>query len=429
MGVLRMIPWLQGLCKGAFRENFPYTYAPRAFVFDAAGGLYQVCSLVPKVSAGTMFNLFMRDAMKWAERVGEQRDGHTYHLVLVMDKRELSAVTKAEEQARRAEQRKKQVQDYKARTGEDLPILPEDHAFIDAYDETGNRLPDAQQPLYSGLSILQSKNGTASLLRYFEERLLTHPLPDNVCLWVDLIGGNAFRREVSAFLPSGRPNYMGSDHKITYYSPELFGEGEVATAYYAVQLSKLIEHGTIALRTDDTDIVPIVFSARDHMAPGVFLHWIIYKNQDKWLDLDAVFATLRRLGFTPSKFVYYCAMRGCDHVNKQALTPRFKDAQVIETFLRLCKETADEPVWDDEFQVQRLVCTINPTLLDKKLYAEHCNKNARKMAKTMDDVDMTQLFAASGSAKLKSVLSKQTIQRLLSLHAMWNPNWGAFATV
>ncbi len=166
------------------------------------------------------------------------------------------------------------------------------------------------------------------------------------------------------------------------------------------------------------------------------LQWIVYKNDAKWFDLDAVFETLRKLGFTPSKFVYYCALRGCDHVNKQALTPRLKDAQVLEDFLGLCKATADEPSWNDAYQMHRLVCTVNPTLLDKKLFAKHCGASDApaalrlvKNVKSVKDLDMIQLFAASGSAALKSILPDSVIQRLLSLHAMWNPRWDTYGSI
>jgi hypothetical protein len=424
MGIVNLIPWLQSLKKNAFHEVFPCDSVPRAYVFDAAGGLYQVCSLNAKVSAGTMFNLFMRGPMEWASRVAQQRDGGTYHLVLVMDKRERSAPTKAEEQARRAEQRKKQVLDYKARTGEDLPILPEDHVFLDACDATGTRLPDTQQPLFSGLSILHSKNGPASLLRYFERRLLKHPLSDNVCLWVDLTSNGAFRREASTF--------GTADSKFSFYRPALFSEGEIAAAYYAVQLSKIIKQGTIAVRTDDTDFVPIAFSARDHIAKGVCLHWIVYKNDTKWFDLDAIFDALRKLGFTPSKFIYYCALRGCDHVNKQMLTPRLKEAQVLESFLGLCSSTSSGTTWHEAYHVHRLLCVINPALLDPKLLTDHFGLRPPKSGRRIkveigggDDWDTPNVVAASGSAKLRCVLPAAWIQRMLDIHTLWNPSWGA----
>ncbi len=177
--------------------------------------------------------------------------------------------------------------------------------------------------------------------------------------------------------------------------------------------------------------MPIAYSARAHIEKGVQFHWHLRKGKPEWLDLEPVFQTLDKLGFTPSKFVYYCALRGCDHVNKQALTPRLKEAQVLADFLKLCAETPKEPVWDNTFQVQRLVCVVNPVLFNRKLYAESEGLfTAKVKPKAMDNESMMQLFAASaGSAKVRSILPKEIIDRLLSLHAMWSPDGSALPTI
>jgi hypothetical protein len=45
------------------------------------------------------------------------------------------------------------------------------------------------------------------------------------------------------------------------------------------------------------------------------------------------------------------------------------------------------------------------------------------------EADATMSVALTSVGRLDCILPKQTIQRLLSLHSMWNPNWDAYATI
>lgn len=426
MGITKLIPWLKKLAPDAF-----HTYAspdvPSVFVFDAAGGLHRALRSKGKRPAAVFFDIFASDLRAWLATITpivKSGTDEVFDAVVVMDKKGHVSATKVEEQKRRREQLKAEVDKINetarasaAQRGvelkhDEIEPLPDDYVFSDAYDELGMRMLDRDQPQFDGLSILISKGGTDAILTYFDDCLRTIELPRNVRLWVDIREGHAYCRSVVENDAYGDPVWDCAP-----YEPEVIGEGEIATVYYAVRLAQARasnEFHRIFLRTDDTDVVPVLFSAQAHLpATTRNVHWLLRQGLPEWVDMFKVFEALRQLHFTPSKFVYYCAFRGCDHVDKSALSERVQEKKMDAAFQQLCAETAHTPTWDTADHVH--------------LVTWHANPKLRKIESADKSV-----FASRGLAKVRRVeipdrprcrLTEKTVARVLALHAMWNPRW------
>lgn len=431
MGITKLIPWMKELAPAAFHAE-ESADVPNVFVFDAAGGLHRALrARNQKSSAMSFFRTFSSDLREWLRRIeplARNSPDDVFDAVVVMDKSGHVSPMKMEEQKQRRAQVRKEVESFNAKARKDaiergvvpksdeIVPLPDGYVFTDSYDENGTVCDEGDQDRFYGLSILISNGGTDALLAYFDDSLRSMVLPGNVRLWVDMREGLAYCRKASGVEVRG-------EHEIyhwecTPYEPEVIGEGEIACVYYAVKLAWARSKGdhSIVIRSDDTDVVPLLFSAKAHLPPTTHsVKWLLRQGSQEWVDLFAVFEALRALHFTPSKFVYYCAFRGCDHVNKAALSDRVRDKDMMEAFVQLCRDTADRPVWDTVDDVHLLTWHANPKL--------RVAGAGTKVVVAARDKATNKTRRVNPPAQPRCHLAESVVARLLELHGMWNPNW------
>jgi hypothetical protein len=469
MGVDKLIPWLEAKGKEAgvqlVRPDFKET-VPNLYILDGAGALQRALHQ-DDVSAARMFSIFMSDAERWCATV-RLATHMEFTLVIVMDKPQHVSATKAEEQAERRARLNREAE--AAKSAGTYIHFPPDFEFHDEVDPLGAMVEPAAQRLYNGLSIRHQPHATRALINYFEDRLRTHPLPDNVALCVDFHDGRAFRRvpdELSDGPAYGRHRPRAVSYLCTPYESQSLGEGEIACVYYAVQLAR--PGDVVAFRTDDTDIVPIAYSAASTVfdAKGIPLQWVYRKGQDDWFDLTAVFKVLRtQLHMTPELFVYYCAFRGCDHVNKKAVSDRLKTVYVEEKFVEFgmamealaaeAKSPADLPPID----VEELIAFVNPKLSNRDAaYALALGSvSAAATVATADPAPKKRRLVIAGAASSASAVKTKAaaverhapatssadaalaalkrmgrvnvapgqLENLRALQGMWCPDWSTY---
>lgn len=470
MGVQNLIPWLTEKVPTALHADDNKEVPSTVFIIDGNGGLHAVLHSPGQegVSASRMFESFMRVSRDWCDRVSRM-PAVQCHLVIVMDKPEFVPATKAEEQARRRAGLKVELD--KARdAGVVVNPLPAGHVFYDDVNECGDTLPSSMQPKFTGLQIRSSPGAIPALVAYFEQRLRTYPLPANVRLWVDLRAGNAFYREPAEPWLVMRPSAAGADSGVlatavdgsyprrvpvdyagryihTPYEAEPIGEGEVASVYYAAKLARAGD--SVTFRTNDTDVVPIAYSASTRaMPPKVQLRWRHRHGTPEWFDLCAVYEALRtRFLMPPPLFVYYCAFRGCDHVEKKAISHRLRENTVLENFMALGKEIKQGFVDGDALDPETVISAINPTLVraagppgpKRRRVKEDVTDRTASRRKARDSTKSV-LASAKAEAPAPPLLVQSTesevvcvplkqLQNLCDLVNTWDADWGTMAAL